>query len=390
MKILMIAPEPFFEPRGTPFSEYFRIKALCALGHEVDLVTYPIGEDKDIPGLRIFRSWRPHFIRSVKTGPSFTKVILDFFLFFTVVRRLIKGRKQYHLIHTHEEANIMGVFFNKFIKIPHLYDMHSSLVQQMTNFQYTRSKIITGMMKKIEKTVLKNASSVIVICRALYDYAAGITESSKLVIIENFIDEGSERLDQSKLSRIKKELGGPEKKIVMYTGTLEAYQGIPLLIDSMEYLDGDFKLVLVGGKPYQLEKLNKHIGERNLQTRVCLLGRKESSEIPYFLKSADVLISPRTLGTNIPLKIYAYLKSGIPVVATDLFTHTQTLNRDIAILVKPEPRDLARGIQVAVSQKGRETAKRAMAFCEKNYSYQRYLDLVKNALSIATRGATPK
>ena len=33
MRILMIAPEPFFEPRGTPFSEYHRIKALLALGH---------------------------------------------------------------------------------------------------------------------------------------------------------------------------------------------------------------------------------------------------------------------------------------------------------------------------------------------------------------------
>jgi hypothetical protein len=39
MHILMIAPEPFFEPRGTPFSEYHRIKALLALGHTVDLVT---------------------------------------------------------------------------------------------------------------------------------------------------------------------------------------------------------------------------------------------------------------------------------------------------------------------------------------------------------------
>ena len=37
MKILMIAPEPFFEPRGTPFSEYYRIRALSALGHEIDL-----------------------------------------------------------------------------------------------------------------------------------------------------------------------------------------------------------------------------------------------------------------------------------------------------------------------------------------------------------------
>ena len=45
MKILMIAPEPFFEPRGTPFSEYHRIRALLELGHTVDLVTYPFGRD---------------------------------------------------------------------------------------------------------------------------------------------------------------------------------------------------------------------------------------------------------------------------------------------------------------------------------------------------------
>ena len=41
----MIAPEPFFEPRGTPFSEFHRIRALVELGHTVDLVTYPFGKD---------------------------------------------------------------------------------------------------------------------------------------------------------------------------------------------------------------------------------------------------------------------------------------------------------------------------------------------------------
>ena len=55
MHILMIAPEPFFEPRGTPFSEYHRIRALLDLGHTVDLVTYPFGSDVAMPGLRIFR-----------------------------------------------------------------------------------------------------------------------------------------------------------------------------------------------------------------------------------------------------------------------------------------------------------------------------------------------
>src|SRR5712671_5005162 len=70
MRILMIAPEPFFEPRGTPFSEFHRIRALTSLGHQVDLVTYPFGEDVSLPGLRVFRSLRPPFLRRVKVGPS--------------------------------------------------------------------------------------------------------------------------------------------------------------------------------------------------------------------------------------------------------------------------------------------------------------------------------
>ncbi|MCK5003504.1 MAG: hypothetical protein KAS21_00350, partial [Candidatus Aminicenantes bacterium] len=102
MKILMIAPEPFFEPRGTPFSEYFRIKSLSRLGHEIDLVTYPIGEDKDIKGLKIYRCLKPPFVTSVKTGPSAAKIFLDLFLFFKAAGRLM--RTKYDMIHTHEEA----------------------------------------------------------------------------------------------------------------------------------------------------------------------------------------------------------------------------------------------------------------------------------------------
>ena len=63
----MLAPEPFFEPRGTPFSEYHRIKVLGELGYEVDLVTYPFGRDVRMSHLRIVRSARPpslHFLRA--------------------------------------------------------------------------------------------------------------------------------------------------------------------------------------------------------------------------------------------------------------------------------------------------------------------------------------
>ena len=66
----MLAPEPFFEPRGTPFSEYHRIKTLGELGHHVDLVTYPIGRNVELPNLRIFRGPRPPFVTRVPIGPS--------------------------------------------------------------------------------------------------------------------------------------------------------------------------------------------------------------------------------------------------------------------------------------------------------------------------------
>ena len=83
----MIAPEPFFEPRGTPFSEFHRIRALVALGHEVDLATYPFGQSVTMPGLRVFRSPRPPFIRRVSVGPSLAKIPLDALLTLTVLRQ---------------------------------------------------------------------------------------------------------------------------------------------------------------------------------------------------------------------------------------------------------------------------------------------------------------
>ena len=378
MKILMIAPEPFFEPRGTPFSEYFRIKALCEMGHTVDLVTYPIGQDKDIDGLKIYRCLNVPFVKSVKTGPSVAKIFLDFFLFFRALFRLMGGK--YDLIHTHEEANIMGAVLNKLSGVPHLYDMHSSLVQQMENFQFTSSKLITGFFRFIERVSLNNARSVIVICRSLYDYAAGITDKDKLTIIENFMDDTPESMDEEKLNEIKAEVGSGEKKVIMYTGTLETYQGIPVLIDAMSYLDDSYRLVLIGGKQDQIDKMTAIVNEKGVSNRVLLLGSKQPVEIPYYLKASDALVSPRVLGTNIPLKIYSYLKSGIPVVATNIYSHTQSINEDISVLVEPEAEDFARGIRDAVSEKGKAIAKNAAAFCLKNYSHEHYLELVSTAV----------
>src|ERR1700694_2424560 len=135
----MIAPEPVFEPRGTPFSEYYRIRALTELGHHVDLVTYPFGRDVAMPGLRIFRCLRPPFVTSVQVGPSLAKIPLDAMMALTAARRALTER--YDAIHSHEEGGLIGVLLAALLRIPHLYDMHSSLPQQLTNFAFSRSVI---------------------------------------------------------------------------------------------------------------------------------------------------------------------------------------------------------------------------------------------------------
>ncbi|HLE17386.1 MAG TPA: hypothetical protein VI728_03770, partial [Syntrophales bacterium] len=101
-KALVIAPQPFFSPRGTPFSVYYRTAVMAGKNVEIDLLTYGEGQDVDIPGVNIIRIPRFSILGNVKVGPSRLKLLLDIFLFFRAIRLLI--RNEYHFVHAHEEA----------------------------------------------------------------------------------------------------------------------------------------------------------------------------------------------------------------------------------------------------------------------------------------------
>ena len=63
-----------------------------------------------------------------------------------------------------------------------------------------------------------------------------------------------------------------------------------------------------------------------------------------YLEQADILVSPRTKGVNTPMKIYSYLGAGVPIVATDIPSHTQVLNDANACTVAATPEALVQGI----------------------------------------------
>ena len=379
----MIAPEPFFEPRGTPFSEFHRIRALITLGHEVDLITYPFGQDVAMPGLRLFRSLRPPFMREVKVGPSLAKIPLDALLTLTAIRRLLSSR--YDAIHSHEEGGLIGAALAAVVGVPHLYDMHSSLPQQLTNFAFSRSPVVRRLFLAIERFMIRRSRVVVVICPSLEETVRAIEPHTPTVLIENAPGSADDRATPAQAAEIRRALGlEPSTPAIVYTGTFEAYQGLDLLFEAMATVHRarpDARLVLAGGKPDQIDRARAQVRSAGIEAATIFAGERPASEIPAYLLAADVLVSPRSRGTNTPLKIYQYLRSGKPIVATRLLTHTQVLTDETAILTDATPQAFAGGILMALTDADRAAAigRRARDLADTKYSYEAYLERTRQA-----------
>ncbi len=373
----MLAPEPFFEPRGTPFSEYHRLRALADLGHRVDLVTYPIGRDVALPGLTIFRALRPPFVSSVRIGPSVTKLVLDGLMLPTILRRVMTTR--YDAIHSHEEMGLVGVWLARMLRIPHLYDMHSSLPQQLNNFKYTRSSVLRRIFGWAEDQMVHRSQVVVTICQELQDAVERMGVGERAILIENVMGGDVEEAPSLSPAAVRKRWQiPPESPVVLYTGTLEAYQGLELLTEAAALLAAthrQVRVLVVGGEPVQVDAARARAEARGAGNIMVFTGQQPASEIPAFVQAADVLVSPRVRGTNTPLKIYSYLRSGRPIVATDLRTHTQVLTSEVARLVPPTPAEFAHAIADLVDRPRERSrlAAAATALSTTRYSRDTYV-----------------
>lgn len=370
LRILMVAPEPVFEPRGTPFSVLYRTKALCASGHTVDLATYHLGEDVPIQGLTYKRIVRVPFIKKVKVGPSITKIFLDVFLLWKTFFLLLRNR--YDAIHTHEEAAFWGVILARLFRLPHVYDMHSSLVQQLGNFSFLNYRPFRALLRALEKMVLRQSAAVITICRDLYDLVRRDHPQTPVANIENVLD--NEYLfgrDDSLFQQYKERLAA--YRVVLYYGTFEVYQGIDLLIGAANEIlprHKDVVFLLIGGKAEQIARFKG----KACPERLWFMGTVHPRRLPAFVERADILATTRIRGTNTPLKVYSYLRAGKPIVATDIYSHTQVFSPDTACLVNTDAYAIAAGIEKVLTDPAYAAAiaGQAAALARKSFSPESY------------------
>ncbi|HTX05214.1 MAG TPA: glycosyltransferase [Steroidobacteraceae bacterium] len=389
MRILKIVPQAFYAPRGTPLSAYHRARELIARGHEVDILTYGIGEPP--PGLnaRLFRSRGPHFCRTLRAGPSGRKIWLDALLFVNLIGRL--SRERYDALYAHEEGALLARVAGAIFRIPYIYDMHSSLPLQITEWKFSRRKWVVALFRFIERLCVSGACAVVAISPAVARAARRAWPDALCVVLINYFElEKTAGGGDRALIRARHGIA-EEEKLIVYTGSFVALQALELLIEAAPRVLAavpDARFLLVGGTDPEIAELHVAAQRLGIAERVIFERVRPQSEIPAYLAAADVLVSPRIQGINPPGKLLSYLASGRPVVATDTLVHNQLLSSDCAILTRPDAAGLAAGLVLALTDadlgaKLIETSRQVLArLCSKpsrDAAYDEILSAVRSA-----------
>ncbi|MEM8783604.1 MAG: glycosyltransferase [Planctomycetota bacterium] len=342
MKILVLAPHAYYVDRGTPIDLDILLRALSnqrdeqGNPHDIHAAVYHEGEGRDYPNVTIHRIDAPPSLNNIGPGFSGKKLKADRLLF-KLAKRLVRDVKP-DAIHAGEEAVFFARYFKLRYGIPYVYDMDSSIAQQMVE-KKPRLKIVAPLFNAAERHVVRHALACAPVCHALADLAKkhGAKHLETLHDISQLADP-----DRPRKGWLHEKLGiSPGRPILMYVGNFEAYQGVDLLLQgfahAVRHHDANVELAIAGGTDAAIAEHTNKANRLNIADRAHFLGRWPADQLDELLAEADILTAPRIKGVNTPQKIFPYLHSGRAVLLTDLPTHTQIVDDTVCALANPDP-----------------------------------------------------
>lgn len=201
---------------------------------------------------------------------------------------------------------------------------------------------------------LKRVRGIVVITQKLGEFfiVRGI-DKAKLLVLPDGVDlaEFDVKNTQEHCGDRKK-LGLPlDKKIVLYSGHLYEWKGAGVLLETARKFleESGPQFIFIGGTKKDVFKFRQKALNLN---NVMIVGHRPHSEIPYWLRAADVLVLPNSAKEDIskfwtsPMKMFEYMASGRPIVASDLPSLREVLNENNSVLVEPDsPKKLSEGIK---------------------------------------------
>jgi glycosyltransferase involved in cell wall biosynthesis len=348
LKILMLAPTPYFADRGCHVRIYEEARALRSQGHDVHIVTYHLGRDMpDIPTIRIPRI--PWYSR-LEAGPSLHKLYLDALLFFKAAMLLPDFRPD--LIHAHlHEGAFIGYFLKKLSGVPLVLDYQGSLTGECIDHGFfSATSRMARVFRKIERVINGFADRIIT------SSGAGTAElvnswgvqPQRVTPLIDAVD--TDIFCPGPNHKGREALGvSPNTIVVAYLGILSRYQGTDLLLDCIEQLkhDGIKAFFLIMGFPDEWYRVEAEA--RGLSELILFTGKVDYNDAPLMLSAADIAVTPKLSPTEANGKIFNYMACGLPVVAFDTPVNREVLG-DTGIYARyGDARDLAAKIAALVS-----------------------------------------
>jgi glycosyltransferase involved in cell wall biosynthesis len=339
MQVLVVAPQPFYEERGTPIATRLLVEALQAAGHHVDVLTYHVGEDPKLPGVRVFRAPAVPFVREVPIGFSLRKVVCDLALLWRLVT--LTRRHRYDVLHAVEEAVFLSLLVRGF-RSRVVYDMDSSLPEQLLG-KYGALRAMDGALRRLERLAIARSDLVLAVCEDLATRARGYATKTPVDVVED-VSLLSDDAANGAVENLRCQL--PDGALLaLYVGNLERYQGVDVMLDALAKLESPrLKFIAIGGTPESVAAYRTRAAALGLGSAAVFLGARPVRELGAYLAQADLLVSPRLSGHNTPMKLYSYLAAGKAILATRIRSHTQVLSDETAMLVEPTAAELARGL----------------------------------------------
>jgi len=374
MKILLLAPQPFFQERGTPIAVNLLLRALSAAGHALDVVTLREGENVSYPGVTLHRVGPRAWFRGVRPGFSARKMLADWFVFTKAMKLARTGR--YDVVHAVEEA-IFAAWLPWLRKLPFVYDMDSCLSRQIGE-SHPHLRWLRPVLERCEKAAVRRAAAVLAVCEALaatarHHGAGQVTVLRDISLLENCGQPADVNLRGAT---------PPGAFLFLYIGNLEPYQGIDLLLASFALVNktapGSVALAIVGGTPATIAAYRRKAAALGITANTTFLGPKPVAMLKGLLDQADAVVSPRVQGNNTPMKIYSYLDAGKPIVATAISSHTEVLDEAVAVLAPPEPAAFADAMRRVTADPDlrRRIAANARALAARRYHFAAYQETV--------------
>ncbi len=318
LKILMIAPTPFFADRGCHVRIYEEIKFLRQKGHEVILLTYPIGDD--IEGVDIRRVPGAPWYRKLTAGASLHKFYLDPLL--AVWGTWLAFTEKPDIIHVHlHEGIAIGLPISFLTRRPMMADLQGSMVEELIDHRsITRNSVVARILRRVEKSLSRLAGHIIVssqnTARALEKSYA--LEEGMISCVGDGVDLQEFR-PQSPPAELRRRLSiADDARVVVFLGLLTEYQGVDVLLEAFTHVVNSVPgahLLLMGypDEDYYLEKAASLM----LSDNITLTGRVPYREAGDYLALGEVAVAPKMSLTEANGKLYNYMACGLPVVAFD-------------------------------------------------------------------------